>query len=59
MGYVEVSELTLITKMKGVWDHLGLGSGLGRESDSMMIRMCDYDRLCYDDRDQPGTATMQ
>ena len=43
--------------LEGVWDHLGLGSGLGQESDSMMIRMCDYDRLCYDDRDQPSTAT--
>ena len=26
--------------MEGVWDHLGLGSGLGRESDGMMMRMC-------------------
>ena len=43
--------------MEGVWDHLGLGSGLGRESDGMMMRMCDYDRLRYDDRDRPGTAT--
>jgi len=23
----------------------------------MMMRMCDYDRLRYNDRDQPGTAT--
>ena len=23
-----------------------------------MIRMCDYDRLHYDDQDQPGTATV-
>ena len=22
-----------------------------------MMRMCDYDRLRYDDRDRPGTAT--
>ena len=44
-GYVEVSELTLITKMEGVWDHLRLGSGLGWESDGMMIRMCDCNRL--------------
>jgi len=34
-GYVEVSELTLITKMEGVWDHLELGSGLGRECDGL------------------------
>ena len=54
---MEVSKLTLITKMEGVWDHLRLGLGLGRESDGMMMRMCDYDRLHYDDWDQPGTAT--
>ena len=23
----------------------------------MIMRMCDYDRLRYNDRDQPGTAT--
>jgi len=23
----------------------------------MMVRMCDYDRLRYEDRDRPGTAT--
>ena len=34
-GYVEVSELTLITKMEGVWDHLELGSGLGWECDGL------------------------
>ena len=56
-GYVEVSELTLITKMEGVWDHLGLGSGLGQKSDGIMMRMCDYDRLCCDGRDRPSTAT--
>ena len=44
-GYVEVTKLTLITKMEGVWDYLRLGSGLGRESDGMMIRMCDCNRL--------------
>ena len=59
-GYVEVSELTLITKMEGVWDHLELGSGLGQECDGLTWcddENVDYDRLCYDDRDRPGTAT--
>ena len=35
-GYVEVSELTLITKMEGGWNHLKLGSGLGRECNGTM-----------------------
>jgi len=60
-GYVEVSELTLITKMEEGWNHLELGLGLGRECDGMMwyvMRIGDYDRLCYRERVQPGTATM-
>ena len=37
--------LPLQVALEGVWNHLGLGSGLGWESDGMTIRMCDYHRL--------------
>jgi len=51
---------TRTTTLEGEWNHLELGSGLGRECDGMMwyvMRIGDYDRLRYREWVRPGTAT--
>ena len=57
---MNITSTSTPTTVEGAWNHLGLGSGLGRESDGMMwysMRISDYDRLRYRERVRPSTAT--